>query len=50
MHEPSGLGARRIWICDDAWEHVPAGMRIDAPLESDSHFIADFFTSSSDLP
>ena len=50
MHEPRCLGARRIWIFDDAFERVSAETRIDELTESHSHFIAAFFTSSSELP
>jgi hypothetical protein len=50
MHEPSYLGARRIWICNDAFKRVSAETRVDAPTELHSRFIAAFFTSSSDLP
>jgi len=50
MHEPRCLGARRIWICDDAFKRVSAETRIDAPTKLNSRFIAAFINSSSDLP
>jgi hypothetical protein len=50
MREPRFLGARRIWICDDACEHVSAETCFDDLTKSKSHFTAEFFTSSSDLP
>jgi hypothetical protein len=50
MHEPSCLDARRIWICDDAFKRVSAEMRVDEVAKSNSHFIAEFFMGSSDLP
>lgn len=50
MREPRFLGARRIWICDDACEHVSAETYFDALAKFKSDFIAEFFNSSSDLP
>jgi hypothetical protein len=50
MRERRCLGARRIWICDDACEHVSAETCFDELAKSESHFIAEFFISSSDLP
>ena len=43
MREPRCFDTRRIWICDDAFKRVSAEMRIDAPTELHSHFIAAFF-------
>ncbi len=50
MREPRCVDARRIWICDDACEHVSAETCFDELAKSKSHFIAEFFTSFSDLP
>ncbi len=50
MRRPRCLGARRIWICDDAFKRVSAETRLDELAKSSSHFIAEFFIGSSDLP
>jgi hypothetical protein len=50
MREPRFLGARRIWICDDACEHVSAETCFDDRAKSKSHFSEAFFISASNLP
>jgi hypothetical protein len=44
MREPRCLGARRIWICNDAFKRVSAETCFDALAEFKSDFIAEFFT------